>query len=125
MKEAFTSAPILRHFNPELEVIIETNASNFAIGCVLSQRWEKGLRPVAFHWRKITLAEMNDVVQDNELLALVLGFQEWRNYCHGAKHTVTVLTDHQNLRYFTTTKKLNGRQARWAEELSQFNFKVI
>ena len=36
LKEAFTSAPILRHFNPELEVIIETDASNFAIGCVLS-----------------------------------------------------------------------------------------
>ena len=38
LKEAFTSAPILRHYNPELEVIIETDASNFAIGCVLSKK---------------------------------------------------------------------------------------
>ena len=73
----------------------------------------------------MTPAEMNDDVHDKELLALVVAFQVWQNYWHGAKHTVTVLTDHQNLRYFTTTKKLNGRQARWAEELSQFDFKVI
>ena len=125
LKEAFTSAPILRHFNSELEVIIETDASNFAIGCVLSQKWEKRLHPVALHSSKMTPAEMNYDVHDEELLALVVAFQEWRNYCHGAKHTVMVLTDHQNLRYFTTTKKLNGRQARWAEELSQFNFKVF
>ena len=125
LNEAFTSAPILRHFNPELEVIIETAASNFALGCVLSQKWEKRRHPVAFHSRKMTPAEMNYDVHVKELLALVVAFQEWRNYCHGAKHTVTVLTDHQNLRSFTTTKKLNGRQARWAEELSQFDFKVI
>ena len=96
-KEAFTSAPILRHFNPELEVIIETDASKFAIGCILSQEWEKRLHPVAFHSRKMTPAEMNYDVHDKELLALVVAFQEWRNYCHGAKHTVMVLTDHQNL----------------------------
>lgn len=125
LKESFTSAPILRHFNPDLEVIIETDASNFAIGCVLSQKWEARLHPVAFHSRKMTPAEMNYDVHDKELLALVVAFQEWHHYCHGAKHTITVLTDHQNLRYFTTTKKLNGRQARWAEELSQFDFKVI
>ena len=77
LKEAFTSAPILRHFNPELEVIIETDASNFAIGCVLSQKWEKRLHPVAFHLRKMTPAEMNYDVHDKELLALVVAFQEW------------------------------------------------
>ena len=97
LKEAFTSAPILRHFNPELEVIIETDASNFAIGCVLSQKWEKRLHPVAFHSRKMTPAEMNYDVHDKELLTLVVAFQEWQNYCHGAKHTVTVVTDYQNL----------------------------
>ena len=125
LKKAFTSAPILRHFNPELEVIIETDASNFALRCVLSQKWEKRPQPVAFHSRKMIPAEMNYDVHDKELLALVVAFQEWQNYCHGAKHTVTVRTDYRNLRYFTTTKKLNERQARWAEELSQFDFKVL
>ena len=37
---------------------------------------------------------------------------------------VKVLTDHKGLEYFMTTKKLTSRQARWAEFLSEFNFKV-
>ena len=37
---------------------------------------------------------------------------------------VKVLTDHKGLEYFMTTKKLTPRQARWAEFLSEFNFKV-
>jgi len=36
-----------------------------------------------------------------------------------------VFTDHKNLEYFNTTKLLNRRQARWAEILSQFNFKIV
>ena len=37
---------------------------------------------------------------------------------------VKVLTDHKGLEYFMTTKKLTPRQTRWAEFLSEFNFKV-
>jgi len=36
-----------------------------------------------------------------------------------------VFTDHINLEYFNTTKLLNRRQARWAEILSPFNFKIV
>jgi hypothetical protein len=38
LKDAFTSTPILKHVNPALEVIIETDASNFTISCMLSQK---------------------------------------------------------------------------------------
>jgi hypothetical protein len=38
LKDAFTSTSILKHFDPALEVIIETDASNFAIGCIMSQK---------------------------------------------------------------------------------------
>jgi hypothetical protein len=37
LKRLFTSAPILRHFNPQLQSIIETDASDYAIGAILSQ----------------------------------------------------------------------------------------
>ena len=37
---------------------------------------------------------------------------------------VKVITDHNNLKYFLTTKKLSGRQARAAEELSQYNLEI-
>src|SRR5258705_2915647 len=32
--------------------------------------------------------------------------------------------DHKNLEYFTSTKKLTRRQARWSEFLSQFNLRI-
>lgn len=56
---SFTSAPILRHFDPALQLIMETDASHFALGAILSQKYGKFLHPVAFHSRKFTTAEMN------------------------------------------------------------------
>jgi len=51
LKRRFTTAPILAHFDATKPVIIETDASDFAIGAVLSQRNEEGrLHPVAFHY---------------------------------------------------------------------------
>jgi hypothetical protein len=49
LKQAFTSGPILRHFDPSLPIQIETDASNFALGGVLSQKHEGRMHPVAFH----------------------------------------------------------------------------
>jgi len=43
----------------------------------------------------------------------------------GAPEQIVVYMDHKNLEYFNTTKLLNRRQARWAEILSEFNFKII
>jgi hypothetical protein len=48
----------------------------------------------------------------------------WRRYLEGALCTVMVYSDHQNLEYFTTTKVLNRRQARWAQELAAYDFKI-
>jgi hypothetical protein len=60
LKSRFTTAPILAHFDPQKPVIIETDASDFALGAVLSQLdRENRLHPVAFHSRKFTPAEIN------------------------------------------------------------------
>jgi hypothetical protein len=125
LKERFTSAPILRHFNPSLQPIMETDASDFAIGAVLSQRFEDGkLHPNAFFSRKMQPAEINYEIHDKEMLAIVAAFKEWKRYLEGAKHQVLIFTDHKNLEYFATTKVLNRRQARWAQELAAYDFKI-
>jgi len=125
LKQRFTTAPILAHFDAHIPVIIETDASDFAIGAVLSQRDSEGrLHPVAFHSRKFAPAEINYEIHDKELLAIVDAFKHWRRYCEGATHQVQVFSDHQNLEYFTTTKVLNRRQARWAQELAGIDFRI-
>lgn len=126
LKEKFLSAPILRLFDPELEIRIYTDASDFAIGCCCFQIHKDGkMRPVAFHSRKLTPAELNYDIHDKELMAIVAAFEEWSTWLQGPKYPVTVFSDHLNLTSFLTTKKLNRRQVRWAEELAIYNFKIV
>ena len=55
LRTAFTRAPILKYFDPTLPVVLETDASEFALGAVISQRNPDGeLHPVAFYSRKFT-----------------------------------------------------------------------
>ena len=60
------------------------------------------------------------------MLAIIQVLQEWQAELEGlqTKERFQVLTDHQSLKYFMTTKKLNAQQARWAEFLSQFYFLI-
>jgi hypothetical protein len=125
LKMAFTSVPILIHPDPAKPFIVETDASDFALGAILSQFGIDGLlHPVTFYSRKLTSAEINYQVYDKELLAIIMAFEQWRPYLVGAQHRVQVLTDHKNLLYFTTIRTLNRRQARWSIFLADFDFEI-
>ncbi|KAK7570621.1 hypothetical protein V3481_007378 [Fusarium oxysporum f. sp. vasinfectum] len=125
LKKAFTSAPILRPFDWTRDVILETDASDYISAGVLSQPDDEGrLHPVAFFSKKHTATECNYEIYDKELMAIIRCFEEWRPELEGAPSPIKVITDHKNLEYFTTTKLLNRRQARWSEFLSRFNFKI-
>jgi hypothetical protein len=52
------------------------------------------------------------------MLAVMKSLEEWRHFLEGAKHKVEIWTDHKNLEYFMTAKKLNQRQAQWLLYLS-------
>jgi hypothetical protein len=52
------------------------------------------------------------------MLAVMRALEEWRHFLKGTKHRVEIWTDHKNLKYFMTTKKLNQRQAKWLLYLS-------
>jgi hypothetical protein len=126
LKQAFTTAPIVRHFDYDREIIVETDASDYVSAGVLSQYDDEGiLHPVAFFSKKHTPAECNYEIYDKELMAIIRAFEEWRPELEGALHPIQVLSDHKNLEYFMSTKLLNRRQTRWAEYLSRFNFKII
>ncbi|KAI1676227.1 reverse transcriptase [Pyrenophora tritici-repentis] len=126
LKSAFTEAPILAPFDWDKEIILETDASDYVSAGVLSQHGDDGiLRPVAFFSKKHSVTECNYEIYDKELLAIIRCFEEWRPELEGTVSPIKVITDHRNLEYFTTTKLLNRRQARWAEFLSRFNFKIV
>jgi hypothetical protein len=88
----------LRHYDPDRPELIETDASDFTIAAVLSQKFEDGhLHHVDVHLRKLTEAELNYDLYDKEMLAVVHAFKKWRHYLQGAQHKTLVYTDHQNL----------------------------
>ena len=82
------------------------------------------MHPVAYRSRKFSGQELNYDVHDKELLAIVNAFEEWRAYLEESRHPIVVYLDHKNLSYFTTTKKLNRQQVRWAELLASYNFQI-
>ena len=122
LKEAFTTAPVLTHWIPDRPIVIETDASDYALAAILSIVAEDGeLHPVAFHSRSFSPTELNYDVHDKELFAIYEAFRIWRHYLEGSAAPIDVVTNHKNLEYFATTKLLNRRQARWSEYLAQFN----
>ena len=125
LKQRFTSAPILAHFDYEKKCIVKIDASDNVLAGVLSQYGEDGkLHPVAFFSRKHSPQEINYEIYDKEVLVIIKVFEEWRPMLEGAGLPIKILTDHRNLQYFMTTKQLSRRQARWSEYLSQFNFVI-
>ena len=127
LKERFTRAPVLSHFYPGRKTVVETDASDFRLGCVLSQYQGRRLHPVAFHSRKLNPAERNYKIHDKELLAIMEAFKEWDRYLvgEGKNEPITVYTDHRNFQTFLTKKEWNHRQRRWAEKLTNYNFKIV
>ncbi len=93
------------------------------LAAVLSQRHGNPpkLYPCAFHSHKLTPTEQNYDVGNRELLAMKAIFEEWHHWLEGAKHPFTVLTDHRNLEYLKSAKRLNHRQARWSFFFTHFD----
>ena len=126
LKSRFCEAPVLVHFLSGRPTVIETDASDYALGAVMSQECEDGrLHPVAFHSRMFKPAEINYDIHDMEMLAIVAALKEWEYILKSCQGEIVIFIDHKNLAYFASSKILPRRQARWAEFLSEFWFKVV
>jgi len=125
LRAKLTTPPVLVYFDPLAPTKIETEASKYVCSGILSQPCQdRKWRPVAYRSKTMSDAECNHDIHDKELLAIVQALHKWKRYTRGNPKPIRVLTDHKNLVTFMTTKELNERQARWMQELSQYNFKI-
>ncbi|MBW0492957.1 hypothetical protein O181_032672 [Austropuccinia psidii MF-1] len=124
LKEAFTTAPILAHLNPSLPTIVENDASDYALGAVLSQVNDSGKHPIAFYSHKLLPAELNYEIYDKEPFGIVWALKSWRAFLLSLSNPFEVLTDHYSLQYFMSSKILTCNQGCWAEFLSEFHFTI-
>ncbi|MBW0530908.1 hypothetical protein O181_070623 [Austropuccinia psidii MF-1] len=97
LKEDFTTAPILSHFNPSLPTIVETDASDFALGAVLIQVTDSRKHPIAFDSRKPLPAELNYEIHDKELLGIFWALKRLRAFLIYLSKTFELFTNHSSL----------------------------
>ncbi|MBW0542238.1 hypothetical protein O181_081953 [Austropuccinia psidii MF-1] len=121
---SFTTTPMISHFHSSLPTIVETIASNYSLGAVLSQVSDTGKHVIAFNSRKLIPAELNYEIHDKELLDIVWALKHWRAFLWSLLSPFEVLTSHSSLQYCMSSKVLTCCQARWAEFLSEFHFSI-
>ena len=124
LKECLTSAPTLLQVDPSSPFTVETDASDFAIGASLLQLGPDGkLHPVAFLSRRLQGAENNYPVHEKELQAIKEALRVWGCYLENG-HEVTILTDHESLKYLKSIKRPSKRLTRWIEEFQGWSLNI-
>jgi len=124
LKDALAKQPVLAIPDPKRPFLIETDASEWAIGGVLYQFDNEGnCHPIAFDGRKLQGAELNYPVHEKELLAIKVSLKKW-DYLVNNGMTTTVLTDHQSLQYMNTMTEHSKRLARWVDEFQAYNLDI-
>ena len=125
LKDAICQEPVITIYVPGSPLRVETDSSDFANGSILSQKIDDVWHPVAFRSKSLQEAQRNYEIYDKELLAIIEALREWRHYLIGTEIPFEIWTDHQNLTFFREPHKINRRQARWYNELQQFNFTLV
>lgn len=122
-KNLLTNDPILQYPDFEKEFLLTTDASNVAIGAVLSQGPIGSDRPVAYASRTLNDSERNYSTIERELLAIVWATKYFRPYLFGRKFKI--LSDHRPLQWVMSLKEPNSKLLRWRLKLSEFQFEIL
>ena len=124
LRLGLTTTPVIKLFNPNLPVCIDCDASDYALGAVLTQcEPGKTEHVVAYYSKCLGKAESNYCVTRKELLAVLESLRHWRHLVSGS--TVTIRSDHSSLKWLKSFKNPEGQLARWMEELSQYNIEIV
>lgn len=121
-KGILTSSNILQYPDLSKPFILTTDASNFAIGAVLSQGPIGSDKPIAFASRTLNKSEEKYSAIEKELLAVVWACKYFRPYLYGRKFIL--YTDHKPLTYGLNLKDTNNRLVHWRLSLSEFDYEI-
>lgn len=123
LRDRIRSQPILQYPDFKKPFLVTTDASNYAIGAVLSQGIIGKDLPIAYGSRALNSAEINYFTTEKELLACVWAVQHFRPYLYG--RDFTLVTDHRPLVWLHSLKDPVSRLARWKIKLNEYNYTII
>lgn len=118
IKLLITKEPILAYPNYEKQFTLTTDASNTALGAVLSQN----SHPICFASRTLNTHETNYSATEKELLAIVWATKYFRPYLFGRKFLIN--SDHRPLQWLHNLKEPNAKLQRWKIKLNEFDFEI-
>ncbi|XP_052704608.1 uncharacterized protein LOC128180527 [Crassostrea angulata] len=122
LKSALQTTPVLTLPNSTDKFILDTDASNNAIGAELLQVQDGQERVVAYGSFTLSAAQRRYCTTRKELLAVVRFTQHFRHYLLGREFLVR--TDHSSLQWLMNFKEPQGQLARWLEVLSQYHMQI-
>ena len=123
LKASMLSAPVLAFPRPEGLFVLDTDASDHAIGGELQQEQDGVLKIIGFGSYVLIPAQKRYCTTRKELLAVLRFTRQFRHYLLGRKFVVR--TDHGSLTWLLGFKNIGGQLARWLEELSQYDMQVV
>jgi hypothetical protein len=122
LKQALISAPIIQPPDLTLPFEIMCDASDFAVGAVLSQTKDKKHYVISYASKTMTGPQLNYSTTEKELLAVVFAIDKFRSYLVGAK--IIIYSDHAALKYLLTKKDAKPRLIRWILLLQEFDIDI-
>ena len=126
LKVAFMKAPVLQYPDQNHEFWLETNASKFAIGDVLSVKGDdSNFRPVAYMSHSMTPPECNYPIHNKEMLAIIKATECWRHYLEAMPYAFKIYTHHNNLMYFMQSQNISKQLVHWQLWMSCFNYLLV
>lgn len=121
LKQTIASDQILAYPDFDLPFILTTDASDYAVGAVLSQLQNNIERPIAFASRTLNKAETNYSTIEKEALAIIWAIRKYKPYLFG--NQFKLFTDHKPLTFIKTSMK-NNRILHWRLELENYQYTV-
>ena len=123
LKSKLCEAPILAYPQNDSMFILDTDASNYGVGCVLSQIQNDQEKVIAYSSKSLSKQQRRYCVTKRELLAVVVFLTKFRHYLLGREFLIR--TDHSSLRWLCGFKDPQHQLARWLEVISEYNYKII
>ncbi len=123
LKEDLTTSPVLAYPEQGARFILDTDASDHAVGAVLSQEQSGQERVIAYMSKAMTSCERIYCVTRKELLAVVAALRSFHSYLYGQK--VLLRTDNAAVSWMRNLKRPTGQVARWLQELGTYDLDVV
>ncbi|CAL1406420.1 unnamed protein product [Linum trigynum] len=122
LKHKLTHAPIMVSPDWSLPFELMCDASDYAVGAVLGQRYDKHFKPISYASKTLNDAQENYTTTEKELLVVVFAFDKFRSYLVLSR--CVVFTNHSALKYLMNKTDAKPRLIRWILLLQEFDIEI-